>query len=59
MQCINLVNNYILPVTEEEEFIVYYYKMMGDSYRFIAEYSHGEEKKKAIQNAKNEYEKGV
>lgn len=43
------------PASGKEESQVFYYKMKGDYYRYIAEYKTGDDKKKASEEAKNAY----
>ena len=58
-KCINLLNKYVIPVTKDEESLVFYYKMIADSWRFIAEVAVYEERVEAVKNAKKVYQKAI
>jgi 14-3-3 protein epsilon len=48
---IALVSKYLLPKCKSDEGKVFLYKMLGDYYRYIAEYSSGENKNKSATQA--------
>merc|ERR1712039_139887 len=51
-----LLDKNLIPKAAAGESKVFYYKMKGDYYRYIAEYTTEEAKKKAAEDAKNAYE---
>jgi len=51
-----LLDKNLIPKATAGESKVFYYKMKGDYYRYIAEYTTEEAKKKAAEDAKNAYE---
>ena len=53
---IDLVAVDLLPKCKTDEGKVFLYKMLGDYYRYIAEYSSGENRNKAATQAQNNYE---
>merc|ERR1712098_278071 len=52
----SLIDNNLVPQSTSGECKVFYYKMKGDYYRYIAEYTEGEGKSKAASSAKDAYE---
>jgi 14-3-3 protein epsilon len=55
-EILSLIDECLVPTSSSGECKVFYYKMKGDYYRYIAEYTDGEGKNKAAQNAKEAYE---
>merc|ERR1719253_2323378 len=55
-EILNLVDNNLVPQSTSGECKGFYYKMKGDYYRYIAEYTEGEGKSKAANNAKEAYD---
>ena len=55
-EILNLIDECLVPTSSSGECKVFYYKMKGDYYRYIAEYTDGEGKNKAAQSAKEAYE---
>ncbi|KAG1206579.1 hypothetical protein G6F35_011184 [Rhizopus arrhizus] len=51
---LDLLTKYLIPGVEGEP-KVFYYKMQGDYYRYIAEYASGDTRKEATQNAHKAY----
>lgn len=46
-EVLGLLNEYLIPISQNGEAKVFYYKMKGDYYRYIAEFSTDEEDKRA------------
>jgi len=46
-----LLEQYLIPHTNSEEAQVFFYKMKGDYYRYIAEYAVAEKRNAAAQKA--------
>jgi 14-3-3 protein epsilon len=44
---LEIIKNELIPNSDSEEGKVFYYKMKGDYYRYIAEYSTGDKKNQA------------
>merc|ERR1712046_96635 len=53
---LSLLKDKLIPVASNGESKVFYYKMQGDYYRYIAEFTKAEEKSKAADDAKKSYE---
>ena len=51
----SLIDNQLLQKASNAEAQVFYYKMKGDYYRYISEYTSGEANKKAGDNAHEAY----
>ena len=50
-QVINLLEQDLVPATQNPEAIVFYLKMKGDYFRYLGEYKQADEKKKVIDKA--------
>jgi 14-3-3 protein epsilon len=50
-----LLEQHLIPHTNQEEAQVFFYKMKGDYYRYIAEYAVAEKRNAAAQKALNSY----
>jgi 14-3-3 protein epsilon len=46
-ECLDLLTEYLIPNSQNGEGKVFFYKMKGDYYRYIAEYSTGDKKNQA------------
>lgn len=55
-EILDLLNTHLLKRTKSAEGLVFLTKMKGDYYRYMSEYSHGEQKNQAAQQALNSYE---
>merc|ERR1719201_1111168 len=55
-EILSLIDNSLIPTSSSGECKVFYYKMKGDYFRYIAEYTDGEGKSKAAGNAKDAYD---
>merc|ERR1712098_738943 len=55
-EILSLIDNNLVPQSTSGECKVFYYKMKGDYYCYIAEYTEGEGKAKAANSAKGAYE---
>merc|ERR1711881_463196 len=53
---INLLAKNLIPVASSAESKVFYHKMKGDYYRYIAEFTEGDVKKKAAESARVAYD---
>jgi 14-3-3 protein epsilon len=53
---LDLLTNHLLPSTSEAEAKVFYFKMQGDYFRYIAEFTRSSEKDEAAQKSRNSYE---
>jgi 14-3-3 protein epsilon len=56
---LNLLNNDLIPKATTGESKVFYYKMKGDYYRYIAEFTAGDAKTKAAEDARLAYEEAT
>ncbi|UKK01925.2 14-3-3 protein [Theileria orientalis] len=56
---LNLLNNKLISSTNESESLVFYYKMKGDYYRYVSEFSCDESKTNASNNAKESYQRAT
>ncbi|AFZ79562.1 14-3-3 protein family member protein [Theileria equi strain WA] len=56
---LNLLNTKLITSTQESESLVFYYKMKGDYYRYISEFSCDEGKAQASGSAKESYQKAT
>ncbi|EER19497.1 14-3-3 protein, putative [Perkinsus marinus ATCC 50983] len=52
---LQLLDKYLIPSSQSGESKVFYYKMKGDYYRYIAEFNSGEGKSNAAENAHQAY----
>ena len=55
-EILSLIDTNLVPQSTSGECKVFYYKMKGDYFRYIAEYTDGEGKSKAASNAKDAYD---
>merc|ERR1711924_569574 len=53
---LGLLDGSLIPGAKDAEAKVFYYKMKGDYYRYIAEFTDGDKKSGAAQNAKTSYD---
>merc|ERR1712224_1084845 len=53
---LTLLNESLIPAAKEAESKVFYHKMKGDYYRYIAEFTEGDKKTGAAQSAKSAYD---
>ncbi|XP_031389976.1 14-3-3-like protein C [Punica granatum] len=53
---LSLLEECLIPLSVHAEPTVFYYKMKGDYYRYLAEFKAGDDKKDATQNSMNAYE---
>ncbi|PON32624.1 14-3-3 protein [Parasponia andersonii] len=51
-----VIDEHLIPSATAGESTVFYYKMKGDYYRYLAEFKAGEEKKEAAEQSKKAYE---
>jgi len=56
---LNVLNNNLIPNAQSDEATVFYYKMKGDYYRYMAEFTAGDERKKAGENSLEAYNKAL
>nr|XP_046254522.1 14-3-3 protein zeta-like [Scatophagus argus] len=54
-EVLNLLDEFLIPETQEPESKVFYLKMKGDYYRYLAEVSSGEKKKSITDDSKEAY----
>ncbi|XP_066294695.1 14-3-3 protein zeta-like [Branchiostoma lanceolatum] len=54
---LTLIDKFVLPTVENKENEVFYNKMKGDYYRYLAEISEGSEREDMVTKAKESYEK--
>lgn len=55
---LSLIDNYLLKYSSNDEAKVFYLKLKGDYYRYIAEYATGEQKAKVANSSMNAYKEG-
>lgn len=55
-EILELLNGHLIPNTDDPESRVFYYKMEGDYYRYIAEFATGNEKSEASEKSRNSYQ---
>mmetsp|Transcript_55846 Transcript_55846/g.147637 ORF Transcript_55846/g.147637 Transcript_55846/m.147637 type:complete len:171 (+) Transcript_55846:250-762(+) len=55
---INVVEKYLLPATTANDVKVFYYKMLGDYWRYLAEFTSGDQKATATKGCEEAYKKG-
>ena len=53
---LGLLTDNLIPKTTQGESIVFYQKMKGDYYRYIAEFTDGDKKSAAAENARKSYD---
>merc|ERR1712057_90707 len=53
---LSLLSDSLIPAAKDAESKVFYHKMKGDYYRYIAEFTDGDKKSQAAQNAKGAYD---
>lgn len=53
---LNLLDEYLIPNATEDESKVFYMKMKGDYYRYLAEVAEGDARNKTVQNSHTAYE---
>jgi len=58
-EILNLIDSQLITKASNPEAEVFYYKMKGDYYRYISEYTSGEENKAAGNNAHEAYKKAT
>ncbi|EAN32890.1 14-3-3-like protein [Theileria parva strain Muguga] len=56
---LSLLNNKLISSTNESESLVFYYKMKGDYYRYVSEFSCDDNKTNASTNAKESYQRAT
>ncbi|XP_019940421.2 14-3-3 protein beta/alpha-A isoform X1 [Paralichthys olivaceus] len=54
---LNLLDNYLIPHSKNGESKVFYLKMKGDYFRYLAEVASGDDKKKTIGDSQEAYDK--
>ena len=54
-EILNLIDSQLIPKSSNTEAQVFYYKMKGDYYRYISEYTSGDKRDKAGDNAHEAY----
>jgi len=52
---LNVLNNHLIPNAQSDEATVFYYKMKGDYYRYMAEFTAGEKRKEAGEKSLQAY----
>ena len=55
-EILDLLKTYLIPNVKDAEAKVFYYKMEGDYFRYISEFSRAGEKEEASKKAKNSYQ---
>jgi 14-3-3 protein beta/theta/zeta len=61
-EMLNLITKYLMPRAKKEkntESQVFYHKLMGDYFRYVAEVGEGERLEKATERALNSYNEGI
>merc|ERR1711924_305222 len=58
-EILDLIDKNLLPAATNGESKVFYYKMKGDYYRYIAEFSEGDKKSQAAESAKGAYQEAT
>jgi len=53
--CLDLLTEFLIPNSKDGEGKVFFYKMKGDYYRYIAEYATSEKKNQSSQKALQAY----
>jgi len=56
---LNVLNNHLIPNAQSDEATVFYYKMKGDYYRYMAEFTAGDKRKEAGANSLGAYGKAL
>jgi len=56
-EILDLLDTHLIPNTNEPEATVFYFKMEGDYYRYIAEFASGNEKSDASEKSRESYQK--
>ncbi|KAL2930877.1 14-3-3-like protein D [Bienertia sinuspersici] len=54
-----VIDDHLIPHSTSSESTVFYYKMKGDYYRYLAEFKSGDEKKEAADQSLKAYEAGT
>ncbi|CAO2842314.1 unnamed protein product [Amaranthus hypochondriacus] len=54
-----VIDDHLIPFSSSSESTVFYYKMKGDYYRYLAEFKSGDEKKEAADQSLKAYEAGT
>lgn len=54
-----VIDDHLIPFSSSSESTVFYYKMKGDYYRYLAEFKSGDEKKEASDQSLKAYEAGT
>ncbi|XP_010686202.2 14-3-3-like protein D isoform X2 [Beta vulgaris subsp. vulgaris] len=54
-----VIDDHLLPFSSSSESTVFYFKMKGDYYRYIAEFKAGDERKEAADESLKAYEAGI
>ncbi|CAN1351997.1 14-3-3-like protein D [Linum perenne] len=54
-----VIDEHLIPAAPTGESAIFYYKMKGDYYRYLAEFKSGSEKKEAGENSMKAYEKAT
>jgi len=58
-EILNIISSQLLQRTKGSESKVFYHKMSGDYYRYLAEFKEGDNKQDAAESAKNQYESAL
>ncbi|KAI8081599.1 14-3-3 protein epsilon-like protein [Halteromyces radiatus] len=56
---LDLLSVQLIPAAQEDEAKVFYFKMKGDYYRYVAEYATGEDREKAATSANDAYKEAT
>lgn len=59
---LNLINKHLMPKAKKEKNVesqVFYHKLQGDYFRYVAEVGQGERLEKATERALNSYNEGI
>ncbi|XP_054619336.1 14-3-3 protein zeta/delta [Dunckerocampus dactyliophorus] len=58
-EVLDLLNNHLIPNAQPADSKVFYLKMKGDYYRYLAEVASGEDKEKIIKNSQESYQQAL
>nr|XP_057902512.1 14-3-3 protein zeta/delta [Doryrhamphus excisus]XP_057902513.1 14-3-3 protein zeta/delta [Doryrhamphus excisus]XP_057902514.1 14-3-3 protein zeta/delta [Doryrhamphus excisus] len=58
-EVLNLLDNYLIPNAKAPDSKVFYLKMKGDYYRYLAEVAGGEDKEKIIKSSQESYQQAL